>query len=629
MPRLAESLLDARARILVPTASDRDAWDAVDAGTSANIIARAMQDLGKEWPQASATAFARFRQDGDRSDYESRVFMRHIRLNRAVVAALASRDAVVRRKFLDEVIDGVILFCEQSTWCWPAHDVFNNRRGWATPDPEQPFLDLGAGDVLAQLGWIDHVLGEELDHHAPGLRKRIRQEAQKRCFAPFLGRKDWPWLGSGNNWIAWIPSNLIVGAITLIDDPLTRAQVIAAAILLLDEYVDVLGDDGSIDEGYLYWWRGPAMLLSALELLDQASNGELSAVDIPKVRATLRFPLNLQLDQDWYYNPADGRALAGQDQPWHLLHRWGLRTGDKQVVNHAASYRRADLDAVSEFLGNQVPPIHGALGKLLAGLSDRRWSTAATAPAPLPRDVWLPSVQIAVARQHQGSAKGLTLVVKGGHNAESHNHNDVGSVLVAVGGRPVAVDVGCPTYDAKTFSHDRYKLWMMQSSWHNVPEPRGVAQFASQTAAGSELGYGCGDQLTSVSMELAAAYDCAELQSLARTAVLDRAREEVRVADAWKFASPGEAMAIHYILSGPVSLDAAAGCARVVVPESNRTLVIEWDPGQASASVERKDVDDPVLEAVWGTFLTRLKLVATTASREGTLAVTFKISVQQ
>lgn len=233
-----------------------------------------------------------------------------------------------------------------------------------------------------------------------------------------------------------------------------------------------------------------------------------------------------------------------------------------------------------------------------------------------------------MARQEQGTATGLTLVVKGGHNEESHNRNDVGSVLVAVDGRPVAVDVGCPRYDAKTFSHDRYKLWMMQSSWHNVPEPRGVAQFASQTAASSELVYACGEQLTSVSMELSAAYDCADLQRLGRIAVLDRARQEVSVADTWQFASPGEAMAIHYILSGQVSLDAAAGRALVVVPGRNRTLVIEWDPELATGSVARKELDDPVLEAVWGTHLTRLKLETTTTSKKGTLAVTFKILAQ-
>jgi len=622
--RLSESLAGAPARIPVPKASAREAWDQADPATVANIIARARKDLNGPWPQMRATEFARLRTADERARYEGQVFARHIRLNRAVVAAVASPDAAVRRLFLDEVIDGVMLFCEQSTWSWPAHDDSLATRGWVVPNPENPFLDLGAGDVLAQLGWIDHVLGEELDQHAPGVRSRIRQEAERRCFTPFLERKDFRWRRNRNNWIAWIPCNLIIGALTLLDDPHRRAEVVAEAITLLDEFLDTIGTDGAIDEGYVYWWRGPAMLLDALELLHHVSAGELSAIHIPKVGATARFPLKMQLDHHWYYNPADGRALPGNNQPWHLLHRWGNLLGDAEVSNHAASHRHPELDVAAEFGGDQKPAIHGMLGQLLMGLSDRRWTAAQTAPAPLPRDVWLPSVEIAIARETAGSAEGLTLAIKGGHNAESHNHNDVGSLVVAIDGRPMAVDVGCPQYDAKTFSAERYTLWMMQSSWHNTPEPRGVAQLATANAASGQFVFAPGTETTSVSMDLTAAYELHELQTLSRTASLNRVQKLVTVEDSWRFTAPGEPMAIHYVLAGNVTLDNQAGSAMVEVPQQDHRLLISWDPGLASATMERKDFADTSLNAVWGTHLTRLRLLATTKSAEGSIAVSFQ-----
>ena len=68
-----------------------------------------------------------------------------------------------------------------------------------------------------------------------------------------------------------------------------------------------------------------------------------------------------------------------------------------------------------------------------------------------------------------GIGGGLTLAVKGGHNGEHHNHNDVGSFVVASDGVPVIVDAGRPTYTAQTFGPDRYDIWTMQSGWHNVP----------------------------------------------------------------------------------------------------------------------------------------------------------------
>ncbi len=70
--------------------------------------------------------------------------------------------------------------------------------------------------------------------------------------------------------------------------------------------------------------------------------------------------------------------------------------------------------------------------------------------------MWFPSTQVLLARPAAGSAAGLTLAVKGGHNGEHHNHNDVGSVVVALGGVPVLVDAGRPTYTAQTFGPDRY-----------------------------------------------------------------------------------------------------------------------------------------------------------------------------
>ena len=73
------------------------------------------------------------------------------------------------------------------------------------------------------------------------------------------------------------------------------------------------------------------------------------------------------------------------------------------------------------------------------------------------------------ARSKDGSAEGLYLAAQGGHNAESHNHNDVGNFIVYADGQPAIIDVGVETYTAKTFSSQRYEIWTMQSAYHNLP----------------------------------------------------------------------------------------------------------------------------------------------------------------
>ena len=119
-------------------------------------------------------------------------------------ASIGGADAV---DWLDEVVDGVFLLCEQSSWSWAAHDDVFSRSGEVVPDKSRPYLDLGAGEVAAQLAWTDYVLGDSLDARAPGLRRRIRQETQERVIIPFLDRMDWHWLGLDgdvHNWNPWI-----------------------------------------------------------------------------------------------------------------------------------------------------------------------------------------------------------------------------------------------------------------------------------------------------------------------------------------------------------------------------------------------------------------------------------------
>ena len=157
-------------------------WSAerVDQATLAALRERATADLSRPWPVPPAGDFARFRRDGNRTGYESAVFARDKRLSRAAVMAAVT----LQPRWIDEVVDGVSLLCEQSTWCRPAHDdVFD--RGAMVPDVSRPYLDLGAGEVAAQLAWIDHLLGAQLAERArafgPGSGARVLTPFVARC----------------------------------------------------------------------------------------------------------------------------------------------------------------------------------------------------------------------------------------------------------------------------------------------------------------------------------------------------------------------------------------------------------------------------------------------------------------
>jgi hypothetical protein len=606
----------------VAPATDRAVWGpaagAADTVTLREVAARARADLGAPWPTPLASTAARVHRDGDRDTHEQLVFARQRRLSRAAVTAAAAWGTADGDRWLDEVADGVWLLCEQSSWCWPAHDDTFRVHGSVLATVDHPYLDLGAGEVVGQLAWVDQLLGAGLDERYPGLRERVRTEARRRVIEPFVCRRDWHWIGLDgdvHNWNPWIHGNVLVAALRLLDRPQDaplRAHVVDLAVEGIDRYVATLPEDGAVDEGYAYWWNGACRALEALDVLAHATGGTLDALGGPSavgaLRATVAFPHRMHLGGHWYLNVADGQARPPAAQPWHALHRAALRAGDAAAASHAASHRRPGAPAADESEG---------LGRLLRGLTDPAWLAAVPTTPPLVRDVWLPSTQLAVARPEGGSRAGLTLAVKGGHNGEHHNHADVGEVVVASDGVPVLVDAGRPTYTAQTFGPDRYALWMMQSAWHTVPQVRGAVQGVGAGFAAAGAVHRADAAGTTVALELAGAYrEAPGLRSWRREARLERDTGRVVVRDAWDLdpwssADPEPATTVHVLLAGRVRLEEPG--AAVVEPLEGATPVrLAWDP-TAVATLTARPLDDPMLSDVWGAHLTRLELDVTGA----------------
>lgn len=584
----------------VPTAWQHAARD-IPLATLEPLLARAEADLDTAWPQPLASQAARVHGDGDRDGYEQRVFARQRRLSRAVVAALVADDP----RWLDEVADGVWLLAEQSSWCWPAHDDTRRRHGSVLATVTDPFLDLGAGEVVGQLAWIDHVLGHRLDERYPGLRRRMRHEAEVRVFAPFLERRDWHWIGLDgdvHNWNPWIHGNVLAAALALCDDEARRERLVALAAEGIDRYVAALPGDGAIDEGYAYWWNGACRALEALDLLAFATAGAWDPVAaVPALRETVAFPHRSHLGGPWYVNLADGPARPPADQPWHALHRAARVVGDVAAQHHAIAAQRS--------LGGPASGEDAGLGRMLRALTDSEWlaatgpETAAAHASPLPGEVWSPSTQVWLARAAEGSPAGLAVVLKGGHNDENHNHNDVGSVIVASDGVPVVVDAGRPTYTAQTFGPDRYDIWTMQSDWHSVPRVSGMSQPPGRAFAATDARLTRSDEISSMDVEIGAAYPAGAVRSWRRRASIDRHAARVEVHDRWDGAGSGTE--VRLLLAGEVTT--GPGWARVVPPAGGAPVRIAWSPDAPHALTVR-DLDDPMLSDVWGGSLTRLEI---------------------
>jgi hypothetical protein len=587
-------------RLPVPDVTDRAAWTVVDAGTRDGLLTAARTALAQPLPALPASGWARAFRDGVRTEHEDAArALRHDVALQVVAAVLtgevaAATDPPGAARHLDRAVDGLVALAETSTWCWAPHDRSAVARSEVLPDPDRPFLDLGAAEVASLVAWSDHVLGAHLDVRAPGLRRRLRREVEKRVLEPFERVRDWHWIGrdgDAHNWNPWIHCAVLEAAIALVDDPRRRDHIVRLVEEGLDHFVRVQPDDGGVDEGVQYWWLGAGRLLEALDLLPPR--------EIPVLAQLIRYPHRMHMGGDWYVNVGDGPARPSAEQPWHVLHRWGVRLGDEAVQAHALARGRA-----------APVPVRAGLGRALTALG---WTAVADGGGNwLAAHEWLPHVQVLVAREEAGTTRGLTLAAKAGHNAERHNHLDVGTYWVAVDGRPLVVDVGQPTYTAGSFGPDRYRAWPLRSAWHNVPEP-GREQEPGAASRATDVRAELDADTAALHSDLTAAYPDARLRRWERTVRLVRGdRPHVLVTDRWDGAP--EHVLLRHVLAGEVEL--GAGFALVSAPGAG-PLRITWE--NADAELEHRELDDPLLVASWGPRLSRLTLRPAPTAGEATI----------
>jgi len=117
------------------------------------------------------------------------------------------------------------------------------------------------------------------------------------------------------------------------------------------------------------------------------------------------------------------------------------------------------------------------------------------------------------------------VALKGGHNNEHHNHNDVGSYTVFLNSRMPLLDPGAEVYTRRTFSSHRYDSNLLNSFGHPVPLVAGKMQRPGADAKAEVLSTDFTDARDTVRMSLKAAYAVPELKTLERTFVFSRAEQ--------------------------------------------------------------------------------------------------------
>ena len=316
-----------------------------------------------------------------------------------------------------------------------------------------------------------------------------------------------------NNWTPWIVSNVMDCLLLLLDDRPRLCEGLARALRMLDRYLACVSPDGGCDEGCAYWNMAGGALLDCLESLRLATGGKADFYANPLIRAIGEFPLKVHIAGDWFLNFADCDAKPALDA--ERVYRYGQRTG-----NEALMALGAGLNARGGVRPQDTPQMSRVLNAL--------FNPAPRGCMPPPAGMALDDLQL-----YAFTENGLYAAVKGGHNGESHNHNDVGGFVLYADGQPEIIDLGNMRYTAKTFGPERYTLPNTRSENHNVPMPGGVEQAAGRAYAARDVHY----TSNGVTMDIAAAYPLGA-RLLALTRGLSLSPKGVVLSDAVSFESP-------------------------------------------------------------------------------------------
>ena len=510
-------------------------------------------------------------------------------------------------RFLEGLMDTVWAMLEETTWLIPAHNKQNPVANDGIPSTwggREYGVAIFAASTGAYLAFIYSMLKEEMDAFAPEVGKRIVYEVHERCIRPFL-EKSYFWMGGPgkrpNNWNPWITMEVVLAAALLSDDLAAREAVLARAFEVTDNFVEGYGIDGGCDEGPSYWCSAGLAYITFLAIARDMTGGKIDLLSHPFVKKIAEYVAKVHIAGKFYVNSADCILCPGVTSEAILFA--GECVGSEVLLEMGRA-----IDAENPFL--YTTSIRNPYRTYIA-LCRPLTRNAPAIHSPL--NVWFRDLKIALMRESENAEEGFCVALKGGHNAESHNHNDIGQLYLYKDGKPVIVDMGAMTYTKKTFSSERYTIMAMRSLYHSTVTPAGVEQLPGKSSTSSDESFD--EQARSVSMQLKSAYPPeAGLVDLTRLVTLSDGA--VTVNDTVAFESEN-VVDIHFLTYNAPSENADGSLSLV----GGVTLSY---PDTLSYRLEEISIaDDKKLKGTWGRD-TLYMMHFTATVKSGSYSIVFK-----
>ncbi|WP_295117749.1 heparinase II/III family protein [uncultured Chitinophaga sp.] len=573
--------------------------------------------LKKEFKGIPASVAIEFTRNGNRSRYEALTFPKRKQLWDLMIAESIEG----KGRFSNDIMNGVWSICEESFWGASAH-LGGQKGGSGLPNVEDPIVDLFAAETASMLAWTDYFAGASMEKASKFLRPRIYYEVNRRVLKPMMTAK-YGYLGGGNpnailnNWAPWVISNYLNASLLLDKDEKLRAEAYVRSMKVIDQYVNGLGADGSCDEGPSYWFAAGGCVFDALNLMDDATAGKVNIYKEDIIQKMASYIYKTHISGDYFINVADAPAKTQPDGL--MLFRLGKAMGDDKMKEFGSwAYGRYGARQLKSGSGNTT---RWHCMRYLYNLQATGECAASPGAQPNVKDVWLSDIQMMAARDGDQ----YYVATHGGHNNESHNHNDVGDFIIYAHGQPLIIDAGRGTYTARTFSPQRYELWFNTSPYHNLPTINGIEQQAGRKFEATQVKYE-GGKSPVLNMHLETAYPKETgLKSWVRAVKLERGKGVV-ITDNYSANAALQSLTQSFMTTCDIALT-SPGKVTLTLPDGKTAELLYdgnyWEASQAA--VELKTPEDEAFKTAWdGRAVKRVLLTAKKPGQQGKFSYTIR-----
>jgi hypothetical protein len=498
--------------------TDRSAWKRLARHDSfRRVISDAERLLQEPIPEQPDDLYLDFSRTGNRRRWQRVSGLRRGRIKTLVMAECLED----KGRFVPAFEELVRVLCSERTWVMPAHD-----RNLANFKETSIDIDLGSSMLAWSLATADYLLAGRL---SPEIRRLIHENLNRRIFEPYrdmvLGRreKNW-WMTGTNNWNAVCLAGVTGSALAVSDSPKSRAFFIIAAEDYSKNFLKGFTDDGYCSEGLGYWNYGFGYYVMLSEMIYQATTGKIDLLQNDMVKKIAAYGSEIEIINGVYPAFADCsiRARPGSRLMYFLSRRFGMGLRAWEQMDPVSSSGSLYESMMYSFPNSASQ----------AALAERAFQ------GPGIRS-WFEQAGVLITRPDLKSSTPLAVALKGGHNQEHHNHNDVGSFIVVLGDKPLLLDPGGEIYTARTFSGRRYESNVLNSFGHPIPIVAGKLQLTGRQARGRVISRKFTDNSDTLVLDISSAYDVPELKKLEREFVYSRIGSgSLSVTDAVVFSRP-------------------------------------------------------------------------------------------